>query len=76
MNEILFIAGISLIFVGIFLILLSAIIGAKGKAEYGGIVFIGPIPITFGSSKEMVYLAILIGILMILFLIAMGIFKL
>jgi len=37
----------------------------KKKVNYGGVVFIGPIPIVFGSDKSMARLSVLIAILML-----------
>jgi uncharacterized protein (TIGR00304 family) len=49
--------GIGLIFVGILIIVVAAILlsvaGAKkGKVKGGGVVMIGPIPIIFGTDKK------------------------
>jgi uncharacterized protein (TIGR00304 family) len=44
-----------------------------GKTEFGGAVFIGPIPIIFGSSKKVTIYVVILSIV-IFFLILMGLF--
>jgi uncharacterized protein (TIGR00304 family) len=47
------IIGIFLIMMGIFLLLVSFIrAGGEGRAEAGGVVIIGPVPIVFGTSQR------------------------
>lgn len=43
--------GIILVTLGFILLILSLIYFPRGRADYGGIVLIGPIPIVFGSWK-------------------------
>jgi uncharacterized protein (TIGR00304 family) len=45
----------------------------KIKGEFGGVVFIGPIPIIFGSSKKVTIYAVILSIVVFL-LIVMGLF--
>ena len=53
--------GIALILVGLLVILLaSSILGGSGSA--GVVIFIGPIPIVFGSGPDKIWL-ILIGVI-------------
>lgn len=40
------------------------------KTEYGGVIFIGPIPIVFGSNKDMAKMALIIGVIMVVLIIA------
>jgi len=55
--------GVLLIFAGVFL---SALSGAsKGSVEAGGVVFIGPIPILFGTSSRAALLAGILALVMI-----------
>ncbi|ABM81020.1 TIGR00304 family membrane protein [Hyperthermus butylicus] len=59
--------GIALIFIGVLLVFLGIFLSAfraGGKTEYGGIVFIGPIPIIFGSNSDMVKIAVIGGIVL------------
>ncbi len=62
--------GTVIIFFGFFLvsagIILNSILGENSsKLEGGGIVMIGPIPIAFGTSTEMVIVAMMLGVLLI-----------
>lgn len=41
----------------------------EAKKEFGGVVFIGPVPIVFGSSRKMVYFMIVLGLIMALILV-------
>lgn len=72
MNE-LFYLGLILVFVGIFFITISVLYDAlkrksNVKVEGGGVVFIGPVPIVFGTSAKIVYLSVLITILILLYI--------
>ena len=67
--------GIALILIGIFAIVVGFLILAfskDAKVEGGGIMFIGPVPIIFGTSMKMVYIVMfpaLVIMLLYLFLI-------
>jgi uncharacterized membrane protein len=62
------IVGVVLIIVGV----LSLIFRSHGKASYGGVVVIGPIPIVFGSDSNAVKIAVIGAIaLMVLAVILM-----
>jgi len=65
--------GFIFILIGFILIFIGALGTAtnKSRIEYGGVIFIGPIPlVSFGSSKELVKLILIISaILMIAFLV-------
>ncbi|AOL16999.1 TIGR00304 family protein [Sulfolobus sp. A20] len=81
MNEYLFYAGLAIIFISIILLLAGSIYESrkssnrqennKQRTEVGGVIFIGPIPIVFGSSKGiakwMIILAIILFIIMVVF---------
>ncbi|RLI76762.1 hypothetical protein DRP05_12310 [Archaeoglobales archaeon] len=56
MNPFKIMIGIALIFMGISMLLIS-----QSGVEYGGIVVIGPIPIVFGTSPDMVMFSIIIA---------------
>ncbi len=63
--------GIILIFLGIlltFLGVLSSSTQKRTRVEAGFVGFIGPIPIGFATSKEMLYLALIISIIAIVLL--------
>ncbi|MCH4815405.1 MAG: DUF131 domain-containing protein [Saccharolobus sp.] len=75
--SILFDIGIFLIFIGIILLFVGMIREASKssnrdqKTQVGGVIFIGPIPIVFGSSKGiakwMLIVAVILFILMVIF---------
>ncbi len=58
--------AIVLIFLGIFLIVLAILLSARGKAEAGGVVIIGPLPIVFGTSQKVATSVIVLAILLTL----------
>jgi len=69
-------AGMLVILVAIFLLLLSNIKG-EGKVKGGGAIIIGPFPIIFGTDKESVKTVLLLSLtLTILLIIVMVIFYL
>jgi uncharacterized protein (TIGR00304 family) len=56
-SAVLYALGIALIFIGMLIIIIAAILisvsGAqKGKVKGGGVILIGPIPIIFGTDKK------------------------
>ena len=61
--------GILLIFLGFILIFITIILGLlrnKGRVKTGGVLLIGPIPIVFGSDKDIVKLSIILTIITLL----------
>jgi uncharacterized protein (TIGR00304 family) len=59
--------GLALILIGIFAIVIGLLILAfsrLAKVEGGGIVFIGPFPIIFGTSERIVYIVLTITLLL------------
>lgn len=58
-------AGVALVALGLLLIFLGALI-SNGAADAGGVVFVGPIPIVFGSNRNMALIAAVIGLAMVL----------
>lgn len=73
MNELLFAIGLTIIFLGLLLIMFGTLFElnkksdekTKGeeKTEFGGVIFIGPIPIVFGSNKKIAKIMLIIGII-------------
>jgi len=61
--------GLVFIFLGILIVLFSSI--TRGRVESGGMVLIGPIPIVWGISKQMLLIAALLGIILLLISILM-----
>ncbi len=71
----LFSLGFLLILVGFFTVFAGAILLALkggGTAEGGGVVFIGPIPIAFGTSKKAAFIALIIGLIVFLLFLALA----
>lgn len=82
-QQLLLAIGLSFVFLGILTIIVGILVEIfreakerkehpqeeKSKTEYGGVVFIGPIPIVFGSNKDMAKLALIIGVIMFVFII-------
>ena len=61
--------GIALILIGIFAIVVGFLILAfskDAKVESGGIMFIGPVPIIFGTSMKMVYIVMFLALVIML----------
>ncbi|AAY79577.1 TIGR00304 family membrane protein [Sulfolobus acidocaldarius] len=83
-TDILSAIGLTIIFVGLVLVIVGIVSGIiksskkernenqreETKTEYGGVIFIGPIPIVFGSNKDMAKMALIIGVIMVVLIIA------
>ena len=79
MNSLFYSIGLTLIFVGLLVIVIGFILEMiKGeeqrnqqqrKSEYGGVIFIGPIPIVFGSNKDIAKAMLIIAFVILLFFI-------
>jgi uncharacterized membrane protein len=64
----LFVLGFFIIVAGIVVVMVAAMLSSSGSASFGGIIFIGPIPIVFGagpSAQWLVLFAILLAVLSI-----------
>lgn len=72
MEETLFFMGIALIFLGFFLMMIAAFVSGTGKLEGGGVVFIGPFPIGFATSKRMMYLLLMISLIIFFMFLIFG----
>jgi len=71
---ILIIIGFLLTFAGIIILILAAIIFGEGSANFGALLFIGPIPIIVGFGPEapmIVLLAIILTVLSIIMFLIM-----
>ncbi len=66
MHEKLFLVGIGLIFLGIFVTIISSLIHGKGKVEYGFGGFIGPIPFGWASNPRILFIIIAISLIFLL----------
>jgi len=61
--------GLALILIGIFAIVIGLLLLAfskSAKVEGGGVVFIGPFPIVFGTSERIVYIVLAMSLLIML----------
>jgi uncharacterized membrane protein len=59
--------GIAFVFLGFFLILLAALTSKEARTEFAFVGFIGPLPIGIASRKEILYLAIGLSLLLLVF---------
>lgn len=62
-----FFVGFAIIIVGVILVVLASVLGG-GSGSVGGVIFIGPFPIVFGSGPYAIWLiliSLVIAILMI-----------
>jgi len=70
---ILFAAGFTLIILGSIMLLLTFIsrfIGAAGRANIGGIIFVSPFPIIFGSDRRFLRMMVIASLMLaVIFLI-------
>ena len=64
--------GIVLIFLGMLILMLSLWRAGEGRAEAGGVVIVGPVPIVFGTSQRVattvMVLAIVLTVVVLLLL--------
>jgi uncharacterized membrane protein len=60
----LLLAGISLVFVGIAVIVVSSIV--LGSGSVGGVILIGPIPIVFGAGPDALWLILVSVVLSVI----------
>jgi uncharacterized protein (TIGR00304 family) len=65
-GTLLILAGFVLIFAGVVVSVARSLLGEGDiEAEAGGVVFIGPVPIVFGTGRGVVWIALAIAFLMI-----------
>jgi uncharacterized protein (TIGR00304 family) len=65
--------GIGLVLLGVFVFFLYGALNAQGagksaensSVQAGGVVFIGPVPIVFGSNTNIALIALAIGVVMV-----------
>lgn len=66
-TEWLVLGGIALIVIGVLLVIAGSLLASDdAEVRGGGVVFIGPIPIVFGSDRSMAGLAFVIGAVMVI----------
>ncbi len=59
--------GFALVFIGIIVLVASAVLGGGTSGSVGGVVFIGPIPIVFGAGPDsnwLIIISIIIAVIM------------
>jgi uncharacterized protein (TIGR00304 family) len=67
-GSLLILAGFVLIFAGVVVSVARSLLGeGDTEAEVGGVVFIGPVPIVFGTGRGVVWIALAVAFLMIVF---------
>lgn len=62
--------GFLLVFVGIVVLVVAAVLGSGGSGSVGGVVFIGPIPIVFGAGPDsnwLIIISLIIAVVMLTF---------
>jgi len=71
----LLVLGVILIIVGFILIILSS--ASSSQVKSGGVVVVGPLPIIFGSDKDMITVAVIGAIILMAigFLIVYGVLR-
>jgi len=72
--------GIVLIFLGMLILMLSLWRAGGGRAEAGGVVIVGPVPIVFGTSQRvaatvMVLAIVLTVVVLLLFLFGLALVR-
>ena len=60
------ILGFVLVFVGIIVVLVSAVLYGGGSASFGAVIFIGPFPIVIGAGPETSWIVLFSIILAVL----------
>jgi len=71
---ILLIIGFFIMFIGIIILMVAAIIYGRGSASFGTLIFIGPVPIVVGAGPEatwMILFAIILAVLSIIMFLVM-----
>ncbi len=64
-------AGFTLITIGFLMVFLGTVLSLRG-INAGGLILIGPVPIIFGTSPEITIIAMLIGLVLMLFMFFIG----
>ncbi|XHH08448.1 MAG: DUF131 domain-containing protein [Candidatus Bathyarchaeia archaeon] len=59
--------GFGLVFVGVIVLVVAAVLSSGGSGSVGGVIFIGPIPIVFGAGPDsnwLIIISIIIAVVM------------
>ena len=62
----LFIIGSFMIFVGVILLMVAAVLYGKSSVSFGGLIFIGPFPIVVGAGSEATWIVLFAIVLAVL----------
>jgi uncharacterized membrane protein len=71
----LFIIGFSIIFAGIIIVIITALLYGSGSASFGAVIFVGPFPIVIGAGPEatlMVLFGIILAVLSVIVFLIMN----
>jgi uncharacterized protein (TIGR00304 family) len=68
--------GIVLIFVGMLILMLSLWRAGEGRAEAGGVVIVGPVPIVFGTSQRVAATVMVLAIVLTVVVLLLSLFGL
>jgi uncharacterized membrane protein len=71
---VLFVLGFFIVIAGIVVVMIAAVLSSSGSTSFGGIIFIGPIPIIIGtgpSAQWLILFAIILAVLSIVMLLIM-----
>ncbi len=63
-------AGITLIFMGLALLMISFAMHSA-NVQYGGVIIIGPFPIVFGSSLDMAVFGMIFAVILLMIMITL-----
>jgi len=64
-------SAIALILIGFAMVFAGTVLSSQ-KANIGGLIMIGPIPIAFGTSPEFTVIAMLIGLVLMVLMFFLG----
>jgi len=64
---VLILLGMAMLILGTLFAALSSGTGEKDNVHAGGVIFLGPIPLVFGSDKNMAFIAAGLGLLLMFF---------
>ncbi|OYT62686.1 MAG: hypothetical protein B6U69_01190 [Thermofilum sp. ex4484_15] len=65
LSPLLWISGLALILLGTVLVLLGALKLSRGRARVGGVLFVGPVPVVFGSDEQVAKWALILGLIVL-----------
>lgn len=73
--------GIILVIIGIFIIIIGSALSLmkysdsnESRIEGGGVIFIGPIPIVFGTNKQITWYMLVVGVVLAILMLILFLF--